>query len=181
MMIVHGLILILLVSVVPSNSLQCYECRCELSDLTACNCGDTSDSTEIDYCVIYEDRYPDATYIDLTRVPRNVTWLYIEDTYFMLAQESIRYNLTASQWYLWTSAIIFGCDWDLCNDPDLITSLPDTFKLSIDTNWLDTNIYGTGNTTGCNQCPTYICGDNDNPINITQCSMASCGNVTTVI
>jgi hypothetical protein len=181
-MIVHGLILLLLVSVGPINSLLCYECWCDDTDITACDCGSTTEEDlDVDYCVIVEQRDIFGTYIDITRIPRNSTWLYINDPYFILAVESIRYNVTASQWNLWTSNIIYGCDWDLCNSPNLINVLPDSFKLSIDTNWLDTNIYGTGSTDSCNDCPRGLCSDNENPLNFTECPLTTCINVTSVI
>jgi len=180
-MIAHSLILLLLVSVVPLNSLICYECACDQTSVSQCNCSDTSDLDDNDYCVIYEQRDILGTRIDLTRIPRNSTWVFVEDPYYILVVESIRYNLTAQEWYLWTNSIIFGCDWDLCNSPNLIDSLPDSFKLSIDENWLDTNIYGTGSVDSCNYCPTGVCGDTLNPIDFSQCPITPCVNVTTVI
>jgi hypothetical protein len=181
-MIVYSFVVLLLVSIVPSNSLECYECGCDGDDLSACECGFVTTSTEIDYCIILEDRYtPDSTYFQLSRIPRNATLLYIKDPYYVLTQESIRYNLTTSEWYVWVGAVIFGCDWDRCNSPSLIPSSPNSFNLTINTTWLDTNIYGNGSVDGCYVCPTQVCGDTSNPGNFSECEITSCGNITTVI
>jgi hypothetical protein len=181
-MIVHGLILLLLVSVGSIHSLICYECACDTTDVTVCSCDSTSnENLANDYCVIIEQRDMFQTYVQLTRIPRDSTWLEIEDTYYMLAVESIRYNLTTSQWNLWTNNIIFGCDWDFCNSPDLISALPDSFKLSIDTTWLNTNIYGNGSIDSCHSCSSGVCGNSQNPFNSTECPLTTCINVTTVI
>ncbi|CAF2719994.1 unnamed protein product [Rotaria sp. Silwood2] len=180
-MIFHSLIFLLLVLIVPSNSLTCYECGCSNTDISECNCGETSTEVDGDYCVIVEDRYIDETYIELTRVSRNTTWVYVEDPYYIVLLESIRFNQTANDSYLWTSGVIFGCDWDLCNSPDLINRLPASFNLSIDKDWLYTNIYGTGSVTQCHHCPFEMCGDSGNPIDFTQCPMTTCNNATTCL
>ncbi|CAF4135916.1 unnamed protein product [Rotaria sp. Silwood2] len=180
-MIVQGLILLLLVSVVPSYSLICYECGCDHNNISACDCGTTSTQLDGYYCLISEQRFIDKTYIQLSRVPRNATLNYVEDPYYILLQESIRYNQTSSEWYLWTSGAVFGCDWDLCNSPNLINRLPVSFNFSIDKDWLDTNIYGTGSVTECHHCPFEMCGDSENPIDFTQCPMTPCVNSSTCL
>ena len=181
-MIAYGLVLLLLVSIAPCNSLRCYECGCDASDLSACNCDYSTDTSYDDYCIIVESRYTAAeTFIQLSRTNRNSTWVYVEDPYYIVTIESIRYNRTIQQWSTWTDGIIFGCDWDLCNSPDLIDALPDSFQLTIPKAWLDTNIFGTGSVTGCHHCPTEVCGNTTNPIDYTQCPMTPCVNSTTVI
>nr|ACD88968.1 sodefrin precursor repeats C [Adineta vaga] len=181
MIIIRSLVLLLLVSIIPCSSLDCYECGCEQSDLTSCNCDVITSSTENDYCVILEQRYTDTTYIQLNRVPRNASWVYIEDPYYVLTQESIRYNRTTQQWFLWTSSVVFGCDWDRCNSPDLISALPNSFKLNISTAWLNANIYGTGSVSSCIRCDTEVCGNTSNPSDFSQCPLTSCGNITSCL
>ena len=180
-MFVQGLILVLLVAVVPINSLQCYECVCPSSDGTDCSCNTTTEYFEQDYCVIIEQKYIDSTYVELYRIPRNATWLYVDDSYFILIIESIRYNVTAADWYLWPSTVIYGCDWDLCNSPSLISVLPNSFALSIDKAWLNTNIYGNGSVSSCHSCPSGLCTVGQNPFNVSQCPLTTCVNVTSVI
>ncbi|CAF1097959.1 unnamed protein product [Adineta steineri] len=182
MMIVQGLVLLLLLSIVPTNSLICYECGCDQSDTAACDCDTTSDITDNDYCVILEQRYVGTTYIQLSRIPRNSSWIYIEDPYYILTHESIRYNLTTSQWYLWTFIVVYGCDWDLCNAPNLINSLPNSFKYNINSIWLDLNIYGTGAVTSCHHCDTEVCGNVTNSSDFIQCQMVTCDtNITSCL
>ncbi|CAF0857249.1 unnamed protein product [Adineta steineri] len=182
MMIVQSLVLLLLLSIVPSNSLKCYECGCDQSDTAACNCDTTSDITDNDYCIILEQRYVGTTYIQLSRIPRNSSWVYIEDPYYILTEESIRYNLTTRQWYLWTGSIVFGCDWDRCNSPNLINSLPNSFKYNINSTWLNSNIYGTGAITSCYHCDTQVCGDIANPSDFSECKITTCDtNITSCL
>jgi hypothetical protein len=179
-MIVHSLILLLLVSVVPIDSLVCYDCGCDQTNLSQCFCGSITSDVD-DYCIIIEGRDIFGTYITLGRIPRNATWLYVDDPYYILAIESIRYNLTTMDWSLWTYSILYGCDWDYCNSPELIDVLPASFVLSIDKTWLNTNIYGSGSTNSCHYCPEGDCGTVDNPFNSSQCPLTSCTNATSVI
>lgn len=180
MIVVRSLILLLLVSVIPCQSLDCYECGCEATNLVPCDCSLVTSSTDNDYCVISEQRYSDTTYIQLGRVPRNATWIYVEDPYYVLTQESIRYNRTASKWSLVTTGVVFGCDWDRCNTANLIQVLPNSFKLNISTTWLNTNIYGTGSVSSCFKCPTELCSNATSPLDFSRCPMTACENVTSV-
>ena len=181
MVIIRNLVLfVLLVSILPCSSLRCFECECDSSATDQCNCATITSSTDNDYCVILEQRYTDETYIQLSRVPRNSSWVYIEDPYFVLTQESIRYNRTTSQWFLWTNSIVFGCDWDLCNTPSFIESLPNSFKLNISTNWLNTNIYGSGAVSTCIRCDTEVCGNASNPGDFSQCTTTTCNTTSAV-
>jgi hypothetical protein len=182
-MFVQGLILVLLLAAVPINSLSCYDCSCDSSNQVDCtiNCGYTIASYEQDYCVIIEQRYIDTTYIDLYRIPRNATWLYVNDTYFILVVESISYNSTTMNWNTSTITVLYGCDWDLCNSPSLINVLPNSFLLSINNTWLDTNIYGTGSVDSCHTCLSEVCVGEGNPFNSSQCPLTTCVNVTSVI
>ncbi|CAF2719935.1 unnamed protein product [Rotaria sp. Silwood2] len=113
-MVVHGLIFLLLVSIVPSNSLTCYECGCSNTNIYACDCGETTTSHDGDFCIINEQRLKDKTNIQLSRLRRNTTLIYIEDHYFIFLKESIRLNQTTMDWYLWMDNAVLGCDWDLC-------------------------------------------------------------------
>ncbi|CAM4773730.1 unnamed protein product [Rotaria magnacalcarata] len=180
-MLVHGIVLLLILAVAPSYSLICYECSCSQPDLSACRCEDTSESFDNDYCVIAEQRFTDETSLQLSRIPRNSTYIYIEDPYYILMQESIRYNKTTSNWNLVTTGSLFGCDWDYCNSPNLINALPNSFRFTIDKAWLDTNIYGTGNISACHTCAFETCGDPANPLNFTQCPLIPCINATTCL
>jgi hypothetical protein len=180
-MIFQGLILVLLLGAVPINSLYCYECSCDTSNQFECDCGYATETYEQDYCVILESRGADSTYVYLYRIPRNATWLYVEDSYFILTIETISYNTTAADWYTWPSQVIYGCDWDLCNSPSLINVLPNSFQLSIDKTWLSTNIYGTGTINNCHTCTSQICTDAGSSFNSSQCPLTPCLNATSVI
>jgi hypothetical protein len=94
--------------------------------------------------------------------------------------ESIFYNETSSTWETKTKRVVHGCDWDFCNKFLLIESLPDTFQLTINSSWLNDNIYGTGRVSSCNNCSNQICGNQTNPINYDLCPFTQCANSTTV-
>ena len=180
-MIVRSLILLLFIWIVPIDGLQCYNCQCLESDTSTCDCDSiTTDSYPVDYCVIIETRTLDDAYIELTRVPRNASWLHVDDYYYLLAVESIRYNLTTADWFLFTTGIIYGCDWDLCNDPSYIDVLPNSFTLSIDKTWLDTNIYGTGSVDSCYDCQGG-CFNQTYPFDPDNCPLTNCTSTTSVI
>ena len=179
--IVRCCLFLLVACVIVSDGLRCHECSCNQADLSACNCDRTSDLSDDSYCAIFEQRYTQGTTtIELSRIGRNSTYIYIPDPYFILVQESIRYRNASKDWELYTRGVVFGCDWDLCNSPTLVARLPDSFRLSINTSWLDTNILGTGTVSGCHQCSSEVCGNITTPIDITQCPMAPCINATTV-
>ena len=181
-MILRSLILLLFMVIVPIDSLTCYSCNCLLSDVTACDC--SRYSTEYlsrDYCVIIEQRDISDTFIELSRIPRNASWLDVDDSYYLLTIESIRYNQTGADWHLVTNGIIYGCDWDYCNSPDLIDKLPNSFALSINKTWLNTNIYGIGSVNSCSTCQLSQCFNEANPFNPASCPVTSCTNATSVI
>jgi hypothetical protein len=181
-MILRSLILLLFMVIVPINSLTCYSCNCLKSNLAACYCdGNSTDSFGVDYCVIIEQRDVSDTFIELSRVPRNASWLHIEDPYYILAIESIRYNETTEDWYLVTNGLIYGCDWDYCNSPDLILGLPNSFALSIDETWLNDNIYGNGSVDSCFTCEQSQCFNETNPFDPENCPLTNCTNITSVI
>ena len=176
MLLLHGAVVLLLVSALPSESLKCYQCGCEQTNLAECNCGAESDFDDGSYCAIFEIRATDATYIDMGRIDRNSTYIYIEDSYYILIQESIRYSQPANKWNVVNTGVVFGCDWDYCNAFGLIDVLPASFQLTVDETWLTTNIYGSGSVAGCFHCLTETCGNSTSPIELTQCPILACTN-----
>ena len=181
MLIVHCAVVLLFLSVLPSESLKCYECGCDDSDYAACNCGGMSDFDDGSYCAIFETKPTGTTSIVLSRIDRNSTYIYIEDPYYILIQESIRYSRADNKWNLVTTGSVFGCDWDYCNAPSLIDVLPASFQLTVDDAWLTPNIYGTGSVAGCHHCPEETCGNKTNPIGLAQCPIIACTNGSTTV
>lgn len=179
-MMVHYFILILLVFVTSTHSLLCYEGFCQGKDTLECS-HDEPSSGEDDYCVIIEQRFYDVDYIFITRVHNFPSYVEVEDTYHILVIDSIRYNQTANKWYTWPAMVMFGCDWDLCNAPDIIDKLPDSFSVTMNETWLNENIYGTGSVDSCNYCPRGICANNETAYNMTECPMTNCTNNETSV
>lgn len=171
---------ITILCILPSNSLKCYECSCTLSDLSGCRCNDFSDFDDGSYCFIDAIRSSNDTLFEMTRLPLDSTYIPLKDTYYILVIESIRYNQTSATWSTVPTGAAFGCDWDLCNSFNYVDTLPYTFQLGIDTNWLTTNIYGTGVVDSCRTCATDTCGNATNPIDDTKCPILPCNKTTTV-
>ncbi|CAF1189881.1 unnamed protein product [Adineta ricciae] len=79
----------------------------------------------------------------------------------------------SNDWLIKPDEIIFGCDWDYCNDHRLIRSLTDVINISIDEEWFRVNIYGTGTKTRCHDCGMKICNQT---INLDDCPLESCSS-----
>ena len=180
MQVFHCVLLLLLVLFIPSESLKCYECGCTLSDLSACNCMVTSDFDDGSYCFIVENRMSDDTSIQMTRVSADATYIEIEDTYYLLTIESIRYNRTTNDWSTVATGVVFGCDWDLCNSFSYVSTLPFSFQLGVDKTWLTDNLYGTGTVDSCRHCSSEICGNSTHPLDETNCPSLPCNKSSTV-
>ncbi|CAF4019845.1 unnamed protein product [Rotaria sp. Silwood2] len=168
-MIVHGLIFLSLVSIVPSNSVTCYECGCSNINIYACDCGETTTSHDGDFRIINEQRLKDKTNIQLSRLRRNTTLIYIEDHYFILLKESILFNQTTMDWYLWTdnAVLCHHCPSETCGDsenPIDFTLCPITTCDNVTTClaydlWID---FDTGEQCYQSQCaPEYLDEDLD--------------------
>jgi hypothetical protein len=117
---------------------------------------------------------------DLTRTNHNSLLFGIKDRYYIIFEESILYNKMLNDWNSYPSNIVYGCDWDYCNHPGLIVSLPVPLKMSINKTWLTENIYGKGSPTKCYHCPKKLCGNSTHPINFIQCPIVTCTKPSTV-
>nr|ACC43936.1 ArkC_4 [Philodina roseola] len=178
----YSLLLLMVLWIVPSDGIRCYECGCALTELAECNCGATSDFDDGSYCFIAETRTLENTYIQMSRLLPDSTYIEIEDTYFVLVQESIRYNRTSATWSTVPFGVIFGCDWDLCNSFSYVSTLPYSFQLDVaDKEWLTENIYGTGTVDSCRHCPTETCGNGTAPIGDANCPLQPCNASTTCV
>jgi hypothetical protein len=180
MMANYWTLLILVLLVVPSTGLICYNCFCPPSNVSACNCDGVVNAAEGSHCTIVEDLHPADPYIELGTAPADSSYLRIKDPYYILVDEVIYYNETSSDSATKTKRVVHGCDWDFCNKFELIAALPDSFQLNMETSWLQANIYGTGNTSACHTCPGGLCGNATQSIDYGQCPFTQCENSTTV-
>jgi hypothetical protein len=179
-MIIHFLFLVLVLWTVPSTSLVCYTCNCPSFNTSACDCAETIVVAEGAHCTIVEDFNPANRSLALSSAFLNSSYIRIKDPYYIIIDELIFYNETTSVWETTIKRVIHGCDWDTCNKYALVSSLPNVFKLTIDSAWLDGNIYSNGSVNGCHNCSDGICGNVAQPIDYNLCSFTSCDNSTTV-
>jgi hypothetical protein len=179
-MIIHWIFLVLVLWSVPSTSLRCYKCWCPSLNISACDCANAADVEEGSHCTITQDLHSSNPYIELSSAFLNSSYIRIKDPYYILVDESIYYNETTSLWETKPKRVVHGCDWDNCNRYSLISSLPDSFQLTIDSQWLSDNIYGTGSVTACLTCPNEVCGNATQPVNSDLCPLTTCENATTV-
>ncbi|CAF0732493.1 unnamed protein product [Adineta steineri] len=160
--------------------LACYECACYNDPICACNTVKVAgaDST---YCTIIRVNYGNSFTIDLEHIDRNSTFIYIPEFPFILAEESILYNETTAQWWTQSNIIIYGCNTNLCNHPSLVKLVPDSFKMTLSNEWLNTNVKGTGQPVrDCHECPDEpSCGHSDY-LDTSRCPIKEC-NTTCVV
>jgi hypothetical protein len=179
-MIICWIFLVLVLWTVPSTSLVCYSCWCPSNSIAACDCNMQINVDQDSHCTIVKDLYVTDPSIQLSSALLNSSYTRIKDPYYILVDETISYNETASDWITRPKRVAYGCDWDLCNQYSLISSLPDTFQLSIDKTWLTENIYGNGTVTGCHTCSNAVCSNATTSIDYDLCPFLPCNNSTTV-
>lgn len=179
-MIIRALVLILTLWAMPSASLTCYTCNCPSFNISACDCAATTTVPDGAHCTIIEDFNPNNPYLQLNYTFPNSSLVRIQDTYYVMIDESIFYNETDPTWVQRVNRVVFGCDWDNCNRYALVSSLPDTFNLNIDPPWLNENIYGNESVTACYNCSNELCTNATTPVNFELCPSDSCSNSTTV-
>ncbi len=171
-MIIRWLTLFLiLLMALCSSSLVCFECTCVVSP---CICPHVSDANDGSHCIIRRKNSLLNSSFDLTRTNLNSTLFGIKDPYYIILEESIIYNKMLNDWNSYPSDVVYGCDWDNCNDPELIVSLPVPLKMSVNKTWLSENIYGKGSPRKCSHCPKKLCGNSTHPINFIECPIVAC-------
>lgn len=159
---------------------RCYDCYCP--DPTDCPCDRAtwraSDST---YCLIIRQYYGQDIWLDLGHIDRQSTRVNIREFPYLLTEESISYSEQTGVWSTVINYVIFGCDWDLCNDPSLAKYLPTSFNMRLPETWLNTNIVGTGQPArDCHECRTSPICINSTSIDGSLCPVRSC-NTTCLV
>ena len=163
------------------SQLSCYECSCYDDPICPCTTVQVSGSLS-SYCTIVRYNFPDGNFIiDLEHISRNSTRVYIRKFPYLLAEESILYNETTKQWSTRTNLLVYGCNWHLCNHPSRIALLPNSFKMTLSDQWLNTNILDTGATDrDCHECPDAAqCGTTDF-LDSSRCPIRLCNNTCVV-
>lgn len=166
--------------IAPTAGLLCFTCSCSSLDTSACNC-----TTQITvpigaHCTIIEDFNPVNSSIALSYAFANSSLVQIRDLYYLMVDESMFFNETTVPWQNKVNRITFGCDWDSCNQFDLVDSLPNSFNLTIDSAWLDENIYSNVSVSNCYSCSNAICANLTTPVNFELCPNNPCADPSTV-
>ncbi|CAM4974507.1 unnamed protein product, partial [Rotaria socialis] len=160
--------------------LICYDCFCY--DDPVCECETfTVYSAKSTYCTIIRDSFGEDYAVVLEHINRNSTRVYISEFPYLLVEESIIYNETTKIWSTINNVAVFGCNWDYCNNPSLISHLPDSFQMRLPDAWLNTNVLGTGQPVrDCHECPEAPqCGTSEF-IDAGRCPVKAC-NTTCVV
>ncbi|CAF1139207.1 unnamed protein product [Adineta ricciae] len=174
-----SILLLFLLSVSSSTGLDCFSCFCRPTNTTACDCTNVVPVQAGSHCTIVQDLHSSDPYIEMSAADMNSSYAQMKDAYYVLVDEDIYRNDSTNTWETKTKRVVYGCDWDLCNRFSLIASLPQSYKLTIDSAWLESNIYGSGTVSNCNTCTNEICGNKTNPIDYDQCPSTTCTNATT--
>ncbi|CAF0973599.1 unnamed protein product [Rotaria sordida] len=176
--VIPWIFLVLVIWAAPSTSLICYQCWCPSFNTAACNCSNTSD-VEGSHCIIVEEFHSSNPYIELSSTFLDSSYIRLKDSYYIILDESIFYHEITKDLKMKTKRIVYGCDWNYCNEYSLISLLPDSFKLTMDKKWFEENIYGNGSVNACHTCSKEICGNRIQPISYDQSTFTPCNNPTT--
>ncbi|CAF1152203.1 unnamed protein product [Didymodactylos carnosus] len=142
--------------------------------MPTCSCNQTvfqHDNTT--YCTINRENIGADVYVTIDYIPRNSTKFYIKNPYYILTYQTIFYNDTTNEWNQQTIDIRYGCNWNLCNKPELVPKLLSTLTLSLPIHWLNTFIIGTNPST-CHQCQSGSVCENTNFTDFSSCPVVSC-------
>ncbi|CAF4369864.1 unnamed protein product, partial [Rotaria sordida] len=91
------------------------------------------------------------------------------------------YDESGRRWFTTTDLVIYGCNWNLCNKPQLIPLLPNAFQMRLPESWLNTNVLGSGQPQrDCHECPNAPQCGTTNFIDTSRCPIRSC-NTTCLV
>ncbi|CAF4019814.1 unnamed protein product [Rotaria sp. Silwood2] len=152
----------------------CYDCSCY--DDPNCTCDTYTVSSALSsYCTIVRENFGEDFIIFLEHINRNSTRVYIREFPHLLVEESIIYDEKTGWWNTRNNMVIFGCNWDYCNDPRLLPYLPTSFQMGLPEAWLNSNVLGSGQPVrDCHECPDAPqCGTSDF-LDSSRCPIRSC-------
>ncbi|CAF4556730.1 unnamed protein product [Rotaria sp. Silwood1] len=128
---------LLLATINEIDCLQCYKCSCSIKP------GETTctDDSELQ-CVI---EYVEDSYCFISRLSNHLKFdhnpnsdlIFLESLHYIQEKEDIIFLESNSTWEL--SSILefsYGCDWNLCNTPRILSFLPRSLTYTIDSSLL---------------------------------------------
>ena len=164
-----------------ANSIRCYACEC--FGTTTCPCSTTVViSTDDTYCVVVRENIGQYVYIYYDYVGIYDTYQFIQEFPYALTEESITYDENGGRWYTTTNFVIYGCNWNLCNKPDLLPYLPDSYQMRLPEAWLNLTVLGSGlPVRDCHECPDEVqCGTTDY-LDANTCPIQPCNTTCLVL
>ena len=136
------------------NPLECFACECV--GATSCPC-DTTETVMMGYtyCVLIRENFGQESYIYSGHLNLDETYVYIREFPYALVEESITYNEGNGRWFTTTNFVIYGCNWNKCNKPELVSLLPNSFQMRLPEVWLNSSVLGSGlPVRNCHECPS---------------------------
>nr|ACC43935.1 ArkB_4 [Philodina roseola]ACC43978.1 ArkB_3 [Philodina roseola] len=162
-----------------AEPLKCYDCSCTTSPCI-CNNFDTVTSEDT-YCTIILEYYGQQVTTTFGHVDRDSTRVHIRDLPYVLVEESIVFSDQLGIWNTKTNIVLYGCDWDSCNKPDLVQYVPKGFQMRLPETWLNSSVLGNKQTIrNCHHCPdTPQCGP-ESFLDADLCPVQAC-NTTCIV
>ncbi|CAF1002002.1 unnamed protein product [Adineta steineri] len=168
---------IFLFSIQSILTLRCYECE-NCTDVS-CPCDNIVEvNANESFCILAREKFPNGITVEIKHLPRISANHYEYTPYYISVQEIIIYNETIDKWLHQAFKIVYACQTDECNRPDLLKELPaNGLSLSLPSDWLNENLLRRADQkmTTCNECPAVtFCGDKPYFINPDQCTIQEC-------
>jgi len=129
--------LLFLATINQIDGLQCYKCSCAVNP-GANTCIDDNDLQ----CIV---EYVENSYCIIVQTSNNLTFdrnpnsdlIFLESLHYLRAREEIIYLESSSSWQVpAVREFSYGCDWNLCNTPRILSLLPKGLTFVVDSNLL---------------------------------------------
>ena len=162
-----------------AEPLKCYNCTCTT---LPCSCNSFETITDDDtYCVIIVEYFGQQVSTMFGHIDRDSTRVRIRDLPYLLVEESIVFSDSLGIWNTKTNIVLYGCNWDSCNRPDLVQYMPNGFQMRLPEAWLNSSILGTRLTIrDCHQCPNDPQCGTGTFLDASRCPVETC-NTTCIV
>ena len=161
--------------------LTCYTCDC--ANTARCACSDTEIISAIDgFCVVIRFLFGQTIFNYMDTYEYESLSVYISEFPNVIVEESINYDEQGGFWFTTTNLVLYSCNWNLCNKPDLIPLLPNSFHMRLPESWLNSSVLGSGlPVRDCHECPDEeYCGTTDY-LDSNVCPIQACNTTCLVI
>ena len=160
---------------IHADARQCYKCGCFIQEGDRdCKLNCTIQFLENSYCDVR--RTPGE--LEIGHGPVSVLTTSYRSLHFLRATEVITYDADAGR--KWQPAkmnqITYGCDWDLCNNPEILKDIPTTLSFAIDHEYLSDALIDTNPDAPatCKSCTKCVTASSDPPCPEVACPSGTC-------